>query len=116
MLQGNVENFSPQVIRQIAKEIADLQKVPPEGIKIHPNEEDLTDIRATLEGPGIHFVFDKYSDNIPRCIWGYTGFGLTLYSGDCVTIYSSLILVISQERSNLEHLFQVVVISETIKN
>ena len=36
----------------MAKELGDLQKEPPEGIKIHVNEEDLTDIQATVEGPG----------------------------------------------------------------
>lgn len=48
---SNVENLSPQIIRQIAKEIADLTKDPPEGIKIFPNEADITDIRASIEGP-----------------------------------------------------------------
>ena len=48
-----MENLSPQIIRQIAREIADLTKEPPEGIKIFPNEVDITDIRASIEGPGI---------------------------------------------------------------
>ena len=46
-----MENLSPQIIRQVAKEIGDLQKEPPEGIKIQPNEEDITDLQATIEGP-----------------------------------------------------------------
>ncbi|ELU15292.1 hypothetical protein CAPTEDRAFT_152679 [Capitella teleta] len=49
--QGNLENVSPQIIRQVAKEIGDLQKEPPEGIKIIPNDEDLTDLQAAIEGP-----------------------------------------------------------------
>lgn len=49
--QGNVENVNPQIIRQVAKELGELQKDPPEGIKIHVNEEDLTDIQASIEGP-----------------------------------------------------------------
>lgn len=49
---SNVENLSPQVIRGVAKEIADLCNDPPEGIKIFPNEEDITDIQAQIEGPG----------------------------------------------------------------
>ncbi|XP_077979673.1 ubiquitin-conjugating enzyme E2 S-like [Glandiceps talaboti] len=48
---SNVENLSPQTIRQVAKEISELSSDPPEGIKIYPNEEDITDIQATLEGP-----------------------------------------------------------------
>lgn len=49
---SNVENLSPQIIRHIAKEMASLTKDPPEGIKVIPNEEDITDIQATIEGPG----------------------------------------------------------------
>jgi len=52
LLQSNVENMSPQIIRQVTKEIIDLQKNPPEGIKVFMNEEDITDIQATVEGPG----------------------------------------------------------------
>ena len=51
-----MENLSPQIIRQIAREIADLTKDPPEGIKIFPNEADITDIRANIEGPGISIM------------------------------------------------------------
>lgn len=50
-MSSNVENLSPQIIRHIAKEVADLTKDPPEGIKVIPNEEDITDIQATIEGP-----------------------------------------------------------------
>lgn len=46
-----MENVSPQVIRQVAKELSDLAADPPEGIKVFPNEEDITDIQATIDGP-----------------------------------------------------------------
>ena len=32
----------------------ELSESPPEGIKVYINEDNLTDIQATLEGPGIH--------------------------------------------------------------
>ncbi|PIK38158.1 putative ubiquitin-conjugating enzyme E2 S-like [Apostichopus japonicus] len=48
---SNVENLSPQVLRQVAKEVAALAKTPLEGIKVYPNEEDITDIQASVEGP-----------------------------------------------------------------
>ena len=51
-LQSNVENVSPQIIRQVTKELVELQKEPPEGIKVFINEEDITDIHALIEGPG----------------------------------------------------------------
>lgn len=47
-----MENVSPQVLRQVAKELLDLQKDPPEGVKIFMNEDDITDIQATVVGPG----------------------------------------------------------------
>jgi len=48
---SNVENLSPQCIRQVAKELQDLVKNPPEGIKVLFNERDITDIQAFIEGP-----------------------------------------------------------------
>ena len=54
VLQSNVENLSPQIIRQVTKELIDLQKNPPEGIKVFMNEEDVTDVQAAIEGPGNH--------------------------------------------------------------
>jgi len=45
------ENIPPEVIRRIIKEIKDLTQNTLEGIKIVPNEEDITDIMATIDGP-----------------------------------------------------------------
>ena len=56
----NVENLSPQVIRQIAKEVSDLANDPPEGIKVYPNDEDITDIQATIEGPGEYYGWNEF--------------------------------------------------------
>lgn len=38
-------------MRRVAKELGKLAGAPPEGIKIHINEEDMTDVRATITGP-----------------------------------------------------------------
>lgn len=48
---SNVENLHPQIIKQVAKELSILSSDPPEGIKVFTNEEDVTDIQATIEGP-----------------------------------------------------------------
>ncbi|XP_062891101.1 ubiquitin-conjugating enzyme E2 S [Mobula hypostoma] len=48
---ANVENLPPHVIRQVWKEVSTLSAEPPEGIKIFTNEEDITDLQATIEGP-----------------------------------------------------------------
>ena len=49
---SNSENISPQVLREVAKQLHTLQSDAPEGIKVFMNEGDLTDIQASIEGPG----------------------------------------------------------------
>ena len=49
---GNVENLSPQVIRQVMKEMLDMSENALEGIKVQINEADVTDIQALIDGPG----------------------------------------------------------------
>ena len=47
------QNISPQVISRIARELKELTKAPPEGIKHRPTDEDsLAEIHAEIEGPG----------------------------------------------------------------
>lgn len=48
---SNVENLSPQTIRQVIKEMHELIDSPIEGIKIQINDADITDIQALIEGP-----------------------------------------------------------------
>lgn len=49
-----MENLSPQIIRRVTREISELVNQPPEGIRVLLNEEDVTDIQAVIEGPGMH--------------------------------------------------------------
>lgn len=49
---SNVENLSPQIIRQVVREMHEIHTNSPEGIKVQINESDVTDIQAVLEGPG----------------------------------------------------------------
>lgn len=44
--------MNSSVLKRIAKEIEQLQKCPPEGVKIILNEGDLSDIQAFIQGPG----------------------------------------------------------------
>jgi len=39
------------VIKQIIREIRDIQLTPLEGVKLIPNEEDVSDIQAIIDGP-----------------------------------------------------------------
>lgn len=48
---SNVENLSPQTIRQVMKEMQQMSEAPLEGIKIQINDADVTDIQALIEGP-----------------------------------------------------------------
>ena len=47
-----MENLSPQILRGVLKEMTELIKGAPKGIKVHMNDEDITDIQATITGPG----------------------------------------------------------------
>lgn len=53
---SNVENLHPQIIKKVVKELTSLSSDPPEGIKVFTNEQDVTDIQATIEGPGMFFL------------------------------------------------------------
>lgn len=48
---SNVENFSPQLLRNVMKEVSELTKEPLEDIELHVNQQDITDIQATITGP-----------------------------------------------------------------
>lgn len=45
------ENLPPNVIKQLAKELKNLDETPPEGIKVGVNDDDFTTIYADIEGP-----------------------------------------------------------------
>jgi ubiquitin-conjugating enzyme E2 S len=51
MSASNEENVCPQILRQVGKELVDLQKDAPEGVRVFINEEDITDIHAVIDGP-----------------------------------------------------------------
>ncbi|OEL22284.1 Ubiquitin-conjugating enzyme E2 22 [Dichanthelium oligosanthes] len=50
-LKATNENLPPNVIRQLAKELKNLDDSPPEGIKVSVNDDDFTTIFADIEGP-----------------------------------------------------------------
>ncbi|XP_039132785.1 ubiquitin-conjugating enzyme E2 22 [Dioscorea cayenensis subsp. rotundata] len=45
------ENLPPTVIKQLAKELKNLDETPPEGIKVVVNDDDFSTIFADIEGP-----------------------------------------------------------------
>eukprot|EP00262_Sarcandra_glabra_P013594 TRINITY_DN3801_c0_g1_i1.p1 TRINITY_DN3801_c0_g1~~TRINITY_DN3801_c0_g1_i1.p1 ORF type:complete len:266 (+),score=67.64 TRINITY_DN3801_c0_g1_i1:347-1144(+) len=45
------ENLPPNVIKQLAKELKNLDETPPEGIKVNVNDDDFSTIFADIEGP-----------------------------------------------------------------
>lgn len=54
---SNVENLPPRVLRLVYKEVTALAADPPEGIKIYPSEEDITELHTAIEGPGITWSY-----------------------------------------------------------
>ncbi|XP_021745589.1 ubiquitin-conjugating enzyme E2 22-like [Chenopodium quinoa] len=47
------ENLPPNVIKQLAKELKNLDETPPEGIKVGVNDDDFTTIFADIDGPAV---------------------------------------------------------------
>ncbi|KAK2663011.1 hypothetical protein Ddye_001585 [Dipteronia dyeriana] len=45
------ENLPPNVIKQLARELKNLDESPPEGIKVGVNDDDFSTIYADIEGP-----------------------------------------------------------------
>ncbi|KAF3329671.1 Ubiquitin-conjugating enzyme E2 22 [Carex littledalei] len=50
-LMATNENLPPNVIKQLAKELKNLDESPPEGIKVSINDDDFSTIFADIEGP-----------------------------------------------------------------
>ena len=50
---SNFDSLPSFVIRKVTQEVSQLVSKAPEGIQVHPNEENVSDIQATVEGPGI---------------------------------------------------------------
>ncbi|KAH1194471.1 Ubiquitin-conjugating enzyme E2 22 [Glycine max] len=51
VLMATNENLPPNVIKQLAKELKNLDESPPEGIKVVVNDDDFSTIFADIEGP-----------------------------------------------------------------
>ncbi|NWS90592.1 UBE2S enzyme, partial [Toxostoma redivivum] len=47
----NAENLPPQTLRLLCREVSLLSAAPPDGIKVFPNDEDVTDVQEAIEGP-----------------------------------------------------------------
>ena len=41
------------MILNVAKELRKLSRQPPDGMKVSLNEDDVTDVTAEIQGPGI---------------------------------------------------------------
>ena len=67
-----MENQSPNVAKRISKgnfyelktELAQLIISPPEGIILIPNEQNIFDIQAWIQGPEGYFLIIIYRDSI----------------------------------------------------
>ncbi|CAA0810241.1 Ubiquitin-conjugating enzyme E2 22 [Striga hermonthica] len=50
-LEATTENLPPNVIKQLAKELKNLDETPPEGIKVGVNEDNFSVIYTDIDGP-----------------------------------------------------------------
>lgn len=47
-----LQSVSPAVLRRLMREISELQRTPPEGIRILASEDNMLDVTGVIEGPG----------------------------------------------------------------
>ena len=50
-MEGASENFSPQVLAALARQVRAIATKPPEGVKYLPSEGNLTEVHAEISGP-----------------------------------------------------------------
>lgn len=50
-MSSNTENIPPQVIKRVLKEINEINSENLDGIRLIPNEQDICDIQAFIDGP-----------------------------------------------------------------
>ena len=50
--QATNENLPPNIIKQLVKELRNLEESPTEGIKVSVLNDDFSTIFADIEGPG----------------------------------------------------------------
>lgn len=70
---------SPLVLRRVAREVAYLQRSPPEGIAVEVSEQDLLDVSGWIQGPAgtpyqggyfhvhVNFAGSDFPAGPPRC-------------------------------------------------
>lgn len=68
VLQATNENLPPNVIKQLVRELKNLDETPPLGIKVGVNDDDFSTIYADIEGPGNVFIFLYFFGNIMSVI------------------------------------------------
>lgn len=44
--------MAPAVVASLARQIRQLATAPPDGVKFYPNEKGLSEIDASIDGPG----------------------------------------------------------------
>ncbi|XP_078445090.1 ubiquitin-conjugating enzyme E2 22-like isoform X4 [Wolffia australiana] len=62
-LMATNENLTPNVIKQLVKELKNLDETPPEGIKVVVINDDFSSIFADIDGPGF-FLTKIFHPNI----------------------------------------------------
>jgi len=65
-------SISPAVMRRVMRELSDLEKNPPEGIRLQTSDEDMLDVTGIIEGPestpyagGYFRVKFKFTEEFP---------------------------------------------------
>lgn len=46
------QSVQPMVMRRLMRELTELKKSPPEGIRVQTSEDNMLDVTGIIEGPG----------------------------------------------------------------
>lgn len=78
------QSLTATALRRVMREITDLKKSPPEGIRIQMSEEDLLDITGIIQGPGKCMeqnLASLHGASLSTSVWWLTKLDLALTEG-----------------------------------
>lgn len=68
------------MIKQLAKELKNLDESPPEGIKVGVNDDDFSTIYADIEGPGKYLYLFSAPDVILKIFGNLMGLSISIFT------------------------------------
>jgi hypothetical protein len=52
-----LQSVTPAVMRRLMRELVELKKSPPEGVRVVTSEDNMLDVTGIIEGPGTYILY-----------------------------------------------------------